>query len=228
VVGHELEVLPDARAAARRGAELIAESAAEAIAARGGFSLAASGGTEPWEMYRLLADFEVDWDHVDVFQVDERMAPDGDPDRNLTHLRETLPEPACGRLRPMPVNAEHLDDATAEYAAQLPDRIDLIHLGIGPDGHTASLMPGDAVLEVTDRRVALTAGEYEGRRRMTLTYPELSRSRRVFWLITGEEKREPLGWLLASDHSIPAGRVHAEDSLVLTDEAAAGNRSDRR
>jgi 6-phosphogluconolactonase len=217
---HQLEVLPDAKAAARRGAELIAESAAEAIAARGGFSLAASGGTEPWEMYRRLAELDIDWERVDLFQVDERVAPDGDPDRNLTHLLESLPEAARARVRPMPVTGDDLQRAAADYAQQLPERLDLVHLGLGPDGHTASLVPGDPVLEVDDRRVAIT-GEYMGHRRMTLTYPELGRARRVLWLITGGSKRDPLGWLMAGDGSIPAGRVEAEESIVIADEAAA-------
>jgi 6-phosphogluconolactonase len=219
-VPHQLEVLPDAEAAARRGAELIAESAAEAIAARGGFSLAASGGTEPWEMYRRLAELDIDWERVDLFQVDERIAPDGDPDRNLTHLIESLPEAARARVRPMPVTDDDLQRAAAGYAQQLPERLDLVHLGLGPDGHTASLVPGDPVLEVDDRRVAIT-GEYWGYHRMTLTYPELERARRVLWLITGGSKRDPLGWLMAGDRSIPAGRVEAEESIVIADEAAA-------
>jgi 6-phosphogluconolactonase len=217
--GHQLEVLPDADAAARRAAELIAESAAESIAARGGFSLAASGGRDPWRMYGMLADYDLDWERIDVFQVDERVAPDGDPDRNLTHLLESLPEPARLRVRPMPVTDADLEAAAAAYAEKLPAHIDLVHLGLGPDGHTASLVPGDPVLEVADRRVALS-GEYQGHRRMTLTYPELAHALRVLWLVTGEEKREALGWLIASDPSIPAGRVKAEDSVVVADRAA--------
>jgi 6-phosphogluconolactonase len=221
VAEHQLEVLPDAKAAAQRGAELIAESAAEAIAARGGFSLAASGGTEPWEMYRALAQFEIDWERVDVFQVDERVVPDDDPERNLKHLVENLPPAAGDRVRPMPVADGDLEGAADRYAQQLPEAIDLVHLGIGPDGHTASLVPGDPVLEVDDRRVALTAGTYQGHRRMTLTYPELARALRVLWLITGEEKCDALGWLMAGDKSIPAGRVQAHESIVVADEAAA-------
>ena len=103
------------------------------------------------------------------------------------------------------------------------DALDLAHLGLGPDGHTASLVPGDPVLEVTDRRVALTAGEYQGSRRMTLTYPELGRVRRLLWIITGEEKREPLAKLLYHDPSIPAGRVEFSDSLIVADRAASGD-----
>lgn len=220
---HQLEVVRDAKAAARRGAELIAEVAADAISGRGRFALAASGGTEPWEMYRRLAELEVDWEHVDVFQVDERVAPDGDPARNLTHLMQSLPVPARGRVRAMPVTEQDLEAAADSYASQLPERIDLVHLGIGPDGHTASLVPGDPVLEVEDRRVAIS-GEYQGHRRMTLTYPELAQAGRVFWLVTGEEKRDALGWLMAGDPAVPAGRVHSEDSLVIADEAAAGSR----
>jgi 6-phosphogluconolactonase len=219
---HQLEVLPDAGAAALRGAELIAETAGEAIAARGSFALAASGGTDPWEMYRQLAEFEIEWERVEVFQVDERVVPDGDPDRNLTHLLESLPEAAGDRVRPMPVTDEDLEGAAARYAEQLPDSLDLVHLGLGPDGHTASLVPGDRVLDIDDRRVAIT-GPYQGHRRMTITYSELERARRIFWLVTGESKREALGWLLARDGTIPAGRVQAHESIVIADEAAASN-----
>jgi 6-phosphogluconolactonase len=171
-------------------------------------------------MYGLLAELEIDWDRVEVFQVDERVAPDGDPDRNLTHLLASLPEPARGRVRPMPVTEHDLEAAADTYAEQLPERIDLVHLGLGPDGHTASLVPDDPVLDVTDRRVAIT-GEYQGNRRMTLTYSELAQSRRVFWLVTGEDKRDALGWLMGGDRSIPAGRVAAEESIVIADRAAA-------
>ena len=171
-------------------------------------------------MFQLLGEKGLDWDHLDLFQVDERVAPDGDPDRNLTQIRDNLPEAALARLRPMPVVDEDLEAAAVRYEAELPKPLDLVHLGLGPDGHTASLVPGDPVLEVTDRLVALTGGEYQGRRRMTLTYPALADARRVFWLVAGEDKRDALDKLLAGDPSIPAGRVEAEDALVLTDRAA--------
>lgn len=214
--------MADAEAAARAGADLIAAAARDAIGQTGRFSFAVSGGKTPWPMFARLGEVDLDWDHVDVFQVDERVAPDGDEDRNLTHIGANLPDLALERLRPMPVTEEDLDAAAMRYEAELPKPLDLVHLGIGPDGHTASLVPGDSALEVTDRLVALTGGEYQGRRRMTLTYPALAEARRVFWLIAGEDKRDALAKLLAGDPSIPAGRVEAADATVLADEAAAG------
>jgi 6-phosphogluconolactonase len=223
VSDHSLEVLPDESAVHRRGAELIAETARAAVAERGSFAMAASGGRDPWPMYSQLEDHELPWDRTEIFQVDERIAPAGSDERNLTHLIAALSIGAQGSLRPMPVTDENLEAAADDYAASLPEALDLAHLGLGPDGHTASLVPGDPVLEVTDRRVALTEGEHQGVRRMTLTYPELGRVRRLLWIITGAEKREPLAKLLARDRSIPAGRVEPSgDSLVLADPAAAG------
>jgi 6-phosphogluconolactonase len=213
-----VEVLPDAEAAAHRGAQAIAQAARDAVADRGRFALAVSGGRAPWRMFELLDDEDVPWESVDVFQVDERVVPDGDENRNLTHLLRSLP--AAARVHPMPVTAPGLEDAADAYADELPPALDLVHLGLGPDGHTASLVPGDPVLEVADRRVALTGGEYQGSRRMTLTYPELARAARILWLVTGAEKRDPLRALLARDPSIPAGRVQARDALVLADRPA--------
>jgi 6-phosphogluconolactonase/glucosamine-6-phosphate isomerase/deaminase len=169
-------------------------------------------------MFAELANEDVPWAAVEIFQVDERIAPDGDPDRNLTHLRESLGG-AAAKVIPMPVNDPDLEAAGSSYANSLPARFDLIHLGLGPDGHTASLIPGDPVLEVTDRLVALT-GPYQDNRRMTLTYPALSRADQLLWLITGEDKRNPLALLLSGDRSIPAGRVEAKTSIVLADRSA--------
>jgi 6-phosphogluconolactonase len=213
------EVVPDPEAAARRGAELIAGAAARSIGERGSFALAVSGGHAPWRMFELLGDHDLDWPRIGLFQVDERIAPEGDPDRNLTHLLASLPEPALERVRPMPVNDADLEGAAASYAAELPPELDLVHLGLGPDGHTASLIPGDPVLDVGDRTVALT-GEYQGRRRMTLTYPPIEAARTVLWLVTGADKPEGLAKLRAGDPSIPAGRLRArEASLVVSAEA---------
>lgn len=216
---HEIEILPDAGAVARRGASFVAELARAAVAGHGSFSFAVSGGKTPWAMFAHLREEEVPWERVTVFQVDERVAPAGDPDRNLTHLQASLAGvPAA--LRPMPVEDADLEAAAAAYAAGLPERFDLVHLGLGADGHTASLVPGDPVLELADRLVAVTR-EYRGRRRMTLTYPALARAEQLLWLVTGADKAEPLRRLQAGDRSIPAGRVEAARSLIVADRAAA-------
>ena len=219
----QIEILPDADAVARRGAELVAEHAAAAIAERGAFTFAVSGGRTPWTMFADLAG-QVPWEKVTIFQVDERIAPDGDPDRNLTQLQRALPPGGAADVRPMPVWAGDLDAAAAQYGDELPHELDLVHLGLGPDGHTASLIPGDPVLEVRDRDVAIT-GEYQGRRRMTLTYPALDRARAILWLVTGDDKVDALARLRASDPSIPGGRVSTERALVLADASAAGSGS---
>jgi 6-phosphogluconolactonase len=217
-VQHELEVLPTADAVANAAAAYVADRARAAAAERGRFTFAVSGGHTPWAMFDELAGEDVPWDHVVLYQVDERVAPDGDPDRNLTHLRESLGG-AKAEVIAMPVNDAGLDAAADRYAALLPDRFDLVHLGLGPDGHTASLVPGDPVLDVHDRLVAVTR-PYQGHQRMTLTYPALARAGQILWLVTGADKKVPLGQLLAGDESIPAGRVEAAHSLVLADEAA--------
>ena len=226
----ETEVLADAGAVARWAAALIAAEAREAVAARGRFVVAVSGGHTPWIMLRALAGEDVPWDAVHVIQVDERVAPEGDPDRNLTHLRESLTERAplpAGNVHPMPVEDADLESAARQYALLLeqlagsPPILDLVHLGLGPDGHTASLVPSDPVLAVVDSDVAVT-GIYQGRRRMTLTFPIINRSRGILWVVTGSEKVEMLKRLREGDRSIPAGRVNAGHALVLSDKAAAG------
>jgi 6-phosphogluconolactonase len=225
----EFEVLPDDDAVARRAAAVVAAEARAAVAARGRFVVAVSGGKTPWQMLRALADEDVPWDGLHVVQVDERVAPAGDPDRNLTHLRESLLDHTP--LRPeqvhaMPVEETDLEAAAVSYARTLQEIagpepvLGLAHLGLGPDGHTASLVPGDPVLGVTDRDVAVT-GVYQGRRRMTLTYPILNRSRRILWLATGAGKTDMLVCLRDGDPTIPAGRVCQDAALVLADQAAA-------
>jgi 6-phosphogluconolactonase len=226
----QTEVLDNAAAAASRAAQFIATEAHHAVRARGHFLLAVSGGSTPWLMLRQLALLDLPWPAVQLFQVDERIAPAGSAERNLTHIGETLlahaPLPAA-QVHAMPVNDADLDAATGRYAQLLqrfagrPAVLDLVHLGLGGDGHTASLVPGDAVLGLSDADVALTA-PYMGRRRMTLTYPVLKRARRVLWLATGAEKREMLERLYAGDASIPAGRVEQARALVIADRAAAG------
>jgi 6-phosphogluconolactonase len=218
----KLEVFPDERAASRRGAELIAAAGQEAAAERGPFGLAMSGGRNPWAMLAMLGDLEeMPWPATELFQVDERIASPGSEDRNLTHFVLGLSLEHQSALRPMPVTQRDLDAAAREYEGSLPERFDMVHLGLGPDGHTASLVPDDPVLDVTDRRVALTETTYQDYRRMTLTYPELAAARQILWLVTGADKQEALAKLLAGDESIPAGRVQNDNMIVLADEAAA-------
>jgi 6-phosphogluconolactonase len=225
-----VEILADADAVAGAGAAFIAGEARAAVAARGRFTVAFSGGRTPWVMLRALAELaDMPWAGVHVAQVDERIAPAGDADRNLTHLAASLLERAPlapERMHAMPVEFPDPAVAVARYATTLrdvagaPPVLDLVHLGLGPDGHTASLVPGDPVLTVTDADVAVT-GVYQGRRRMTLTYPAIDRARRILWLVTGAEKADMLARLRERDPGIPAGRVRQENALVLADRAAA-------
>src|SRR5215472_15082592 len=225
-----LEVMADPQATAERAAAIIAADARAAAAARGKFAMAVSGGHTPWVMLRALANENVPWAAVQVFQVDERVAPDGDPDRNLTHLQESLLAHAPikrEQIHAMLVSLPDLDAAAKQYSATLhdvlgtPPVLDLAHLGLGPDGHTASLVPGDPVLNITDADVGVT-GVYMGHRRMTLTYPMLNRSRKILWLLTGAEKAAMLPRLQAGDPTIPAGRISSSHAVVLADKAAAG------
>jgi len=218
----DLEVVADEKAAARRAAELIAKAGAAAVADHGTFAFAMSGGRSPWAMLAILGDLEeMPWRETELFQVDERLASPGSEDRNLTHMVLGLSMDHQSALRPMPVTNRDLDGAAHEYDTSLPERLDLVHLGLGPDGHTASLVPGDPVLEVTDRRVAMTTNDYQGHRRMTLTYPALAEARQILFLVTGEEKRTPLQQLIAADPSIPAGRVRNDAVTIVADQAAA-------
>jgi 6-phosphogluconolactonase len=226
----KVEFLGDVKEVASRAAAIIAAEARDAVVARGQFTMAVSGGHTPWKMLRALAGEKVPWEQVQIFQVDERVAPANDPDRNLTHLRQSLLTRVplqSEQIHAMPVESADLEDAARQYTATLqasagtPPLLDLVHLGLGPDGHTASLVPGDPVLDMTDREIALT-GVYQGRRRMTMTYPVLNRSRRILWVVTGIDKVAPLQRLLKGDRSIPAGRVLQDQALLLADSAAAG------
>jgi 6-phosphogluconolactonase len=224
-VSIDLEVLADEKSAARRAAELIAVIGAEAVAQRNIFSLAMSGGRSPWAMLAMLGDDDsMPWGETELFQVDERIDSPGSEDRNLTHMVLGLSMEHQSALRPMPVTQRDLEGAAREYESSLPERFECVHLGLGPDGHTASLVPGDPVLGVTDRRVALTETEYQGHRRMTLTYTALAEARKIVWLVTGPDKVEALTKLLDGDTSIPAGRVENDDMVVVADEAAAPSR----
>jgi 6-phosphogluconolactonase len=224
----DFEVLADADAVARRGATLVAAIARDAIRLRGRCVVAVSGGRTPWAMLSLLAREDLRWDALHVVQVDERVAPAGDPDRNLTHLRASLAGGSRDdRIHPMPVECADLNASAASYAETLtrlagsPPVLDLVHLGLGGDGHTASLLPNDAALDVVDHDVAI-AGPYQGHLRMTLTYPVIDRARRILWVVTGAEKAGALARLRAGDRTVPAGRVRRDRATVVADRAAAG------
>lgn len=228
----KLEVLPDAEAAARRAAARIAEAVRAAADARGRAAIALSGGSTAPALLRALAGEQVPWERLHLFQVDERVAPAGDPRRNLVSLLAALGARAAElghRLHAMPVEAPDLATAAARYAETLtgvagrPPVLDLVHLGLGSDGHTASLVPGDPVLEERAADVAVTARPYAGTLRMTLTFPALGRARRVLWLVTGADKAAALSSLLERDPAIPAARVPQERAAAVVDRAAAGD-----
>ncbi|QDU94299.1 6-phosphogluconolactonase [Lignipirellula cremea] len=223
-----IEILADKEAIAVRAAEQIAEQARQAVAARGQFLLAVSGGSTPWAMLRCLATADVPWEQTHLFQVDERVAPAGHADRNLTHLQESLAEAPlpAEQIHAMPVEEADLELAAARYAATLrelagvPAVLDLVHLGLGDDGHTASLIPGDPVLDVEQTDVSST-GVYQGRRRLSLTFPAINRARAILWLLAGAGKAPMLRRLCEADPSIPAGRIEQQHALLLADQTAA-------
>jgi len=227
----KIEVFSDEESAARAAAKFIASEARAAVAARGQFMMAISGGRTPWIMLRALADEELPWERIHVVQVDERVATAGHPDRNLTHIRENLLDHSPIRpeqIHAMAVESPDLEGAAKQYAASLaeiagsPPILDLVHLGLGPDGHTASLVPGDSILNVTDVDVGVI-GVYQGRRRITLTYPIINRARRILWLVTGNEKAGMLLRLRKGDPSIPAGRIRQDEAVIFADRTAAGD-----
>jgi len=204
--------LPEAAAGA------LSRALRNALVRKARVSLALSGGRTPLPALERLARADLDWTRVDIYQVDERIAPAGDPARNLVGLSAALLDQVPASLRPMPVEASDIEDAAERYAADLPEALDVVHLGIGDDGHTASLVPGDSVLEVTDRRVAVTQ-PYRGHRRMTLTFPALERAAAIIWIVSGASKASMIDRLLDADPTIPAGRVPQNRALLITDGA---------
>jgi len=202
-------------------AEIFEDLLRTALDSKSRASLAVSGGSTPWPVLERLAEVDLDWRRLDVFQVDERVAPAGDSDRNLTNLTRSFTDRVPVELHPMPVEARDLDKGAFRYAWSLPTPIDVVHLGLGADGHTASLVPGDPVLSETSRKVALT-DTYSGRRRMTLTYSAINRAGAIVWLVSGASKREALARLLAGDRDIPAGMISDDNAIVVTDIDSGG------
>jgi 6-phosphogluconolactonase len=221
-----LEIREDARSAAARAAAIIADALRTALAARHQAVAALSGGSTAPAMLRELARLDLEWPGVHVFQVDERVVARTDPRRNLAELSSAFAATPGARIHAMPVEAADAEAAARDYARALaraagaPCVLDVAHLGLGEDGHTASLVPGDTVLASTDD-VAVTA-PYAGTRRMTLTLAVLNRARQRVWLVTGPKKRDVLRRLLRGDRALVAALVRAEDSVVVADRAAAG------
>lgn len=223
-----------------RAAEVIADDLRAAIDARGVATLALSGGSTPAPMLRALATSAVPWDRVHVLQVDERVAAEGDPARNLVGLERDLLRrldvPPAG-VHPLPADLARTDPAAAATAATstllevagAPPRIDVVHLGLGDDAHTASLVPGDPVLEETAAGVAVT-GPYRGHRRLTLTFPVLAAARHLVWLVAGATKAAPLARVLATapdeTSELPAARLPTDRASFVVDHAAAADLRD--
>ena len=227
-----VEVLADGEALARRAVDVLVEASVRAIEERGVFVWAVSGGSTPRRMLELLSErTDLDWSSTHLFQVDERIAPDGSNDRNATMLDTALlTETFLERNTPagihlMPVTADDLDAAATAYGelmdshAGSPMVFDVVQLGMGGDGHTASLIPGDPILEVDDVDVALT-GEYQGRRRMSFTWPVLDRAKQLLWVVGGESKQVAVQQFLSNDPAIPATLPTQARATVLLDEAA--------
>jgi 6-phosphogluconolactonase len=203
----------------------IAQAARKAIFDHGRFTMAISGGRTPWQMLKRLTKEKLSWEKIFIFQVDERVAPDGHPDRNLTQLFQALEGSGLMtriNIFHMHVTAENLDEACDDYVKTIHEvtengQFDLVHLGMGTDGHTASLIPDDAVCAISDRDVAITENPYQGRIRMTLTYPLIDRAKEILWVITGQEKQQMFERFLSGDETIPAGVVDKNKALVFTD-----------
>jgi len=227
--GLRLTVASDPLSVARAAARQLAKLCAHSVARRGRAVIALSGGETPWSMLTALRELDMPWDRLYVAQVDERVAPDGDAQRNLTRLLELLVTSGClsrDRLLAMPVTERDLDHAALVYQQELervagaPATLDVVHLGLGADGHTASLVPGDPVIEVTEQDVAVSQ-PYAGHRRMTLTLPALSRARQRLWLVTGAAKSNALRELLDGRGHGPAIRLPREHSSIFVDAAAS-------
>jgi 6-phosphogluconolactonase len=210
------EVIP-AASLASRAALWVADRLWSAVAARGVAHLAVSGGSTPLAMFTALAHLDLPWPHVHVWQVDERVCPDGASDRNAGQLASLTQAGAVVHLLEVGRTDLSLEGAAAAYAAQLPQRFDVIHLGLGDDGHTASWPPNDPVIDVLDP-VAIV-GPFNGRVRLTLTPPVINHARSVMFLVAGAAKAPMLARLRAADPSIPASIVRRPGTTILTDVA---------
>ena len=213
----DIVIAPDPQGAATEAAAWLARQIRNAVARRGVAAVALSGDSTPALMLAALAELPTPWDRTTVFQVDERVAPDGDPDRNASLLD---PLRSCGAsINLMPVTAADLEAASRQYAALLPERLDVVHLGVGDDGHTASWPPGDPVIHANG--VVALSGEYKGRVRMTLTVPAVNAARHRLVLATGLAKATIIERWMLHDQALPIARVSRTNTLVLLDQQSA-------
>ena len=227
----QLNIRPDADQATRSAGVWLQAAIARSIGQRGRCSVAISGGSTSGALLEQLGTATLPWNAVDVFQVDERIAPPQAEARNLRVLARHLAGHAGVRIHPMPVESDDLDAAAARYQSVLrrvcgtPPVLDVVHLGLGADGHTASLIPGDAALRIVDADVALTA-IYQSYRRMTLTMPVLRNAGQQLWLVTGAVKADALHELLRAgprdSRRSPAAQAGDTNATVFIDESAAG------
>lgn len=228
--GWRLALAADAEQAGVLAAGAVARALRGRLVRRPRALLALSGGSSPVPMLQALAVApRVRWPRIDVLQVDERCVPSGDPDRNLAMLRRELLDHVPASAHPLQVEHEDGPDggaaASAEELAALLSGdapLDVLHLGLGADGHTASLFPGAPELDERDRLVVATAEAHAGHRRLTLTWPVLDRARRVVLLAPGADKTEALRGVLAGDPDLPASRLAADRVLVVTDHDPLG------
>jgi 6-phosphogluconolactonase len=217
----DIEIATTTEEIATRAAERVAALARASVAERAVCHVAFSGGRTPGLMFTALLSMEVPWRELHVWQVDERIAPASSPDRNLTQLQQDLlrraPIPPAN-IHPMPVEAADLDEAASSYAAelhQLADGVlDVVHLGLGDDGHTASWPPHHPILEARQTDVAVV-GPFHGTMRMTLTPPAVNRARAIFFLVTGRDKAQVVSQLLGGNRALPASRVRSEGTVLL-------------
>jgi len=229
-VGPALFIADDAAAVVETAAAAIREAAQSALLAEGRFRVALAGGSTPRLLYPRLVG-AVDWKHTDVFFGDERAVPPDDPQSNYRMARETLLAPARvpdANVFRWRAESPDLDAAAREYEAALcarpfPPRLDLALLGLGPDGHTASLFPGTAALAIEDRLAVPVDVPALAARRLTLTYPVFMEAREVFFLVTGRDKRAALADVVRPGSTLPAARIvhRTRSACIFCDRDAA-------
>jgi 6-phosphogluconolactonase len=234
-----VEILPDLQALVDRAYEEVILLLGDAIAKRGSATLVLAGGGTPKPLYEKLALSDLPWSKIHLFWGDERYVPEDHPDSNYRMAREALIDRITipwENIHPMPTAASDPAADAALHAAHLSDffqlsagdllqipQLDVVLLGMGDDGHTASLFPGTAALQVCDALV--TVGEKSGQPRLTFTYPLLNQARTVLFMVAGENKQTALQQVFSPDGSneiYPSRAVSAQENLIWLLDSAAG------